>query len=89
MFSYFPCLPATTSPGFAKPTIEIPGFVNGAIKQGFKSGDALEVDVVSDLWKRTTQQVLDQGLDLGVDASTPEKRFATGQSKRENEYANR
>jgi hypothetical protein len=76
MFSFFPTLPADSGDGrgFARPTIELPGIVNPNLMMHSKLTRDPAPSEVRRLWEQVAEQVLDQGLCLGVSASLPELR---------------
>ncbi len=73
MFSFFPCLP-DEDPGrvrFARPEIQIPGFITPQLTQGKKIARNLSITELTELWAETLRQVRDAGLRLGVRADLP------------------
>ena len=76
MFSFFPCLPAEQGSPFSRPHIELPTeYFNPNLPQGAK-GCAIGIGptakpTVRELWHSVAEQVLDQGLRLGVGAKSP------------------
>lgn len=74
MFSFFPALPeADAEDGFPRPTISLNGLITDHLSQGFK-GNALGADLMAAAWRATRDQVLAQGLLLGVHAELPPRR---------------
>ena len=76
MFSFFPCLPAEQSSPFPRPHIELPtGYFNPNLSQGAKGcaigAGPVAKSTVRELWHSVAEQVLDQGLRLGVWAQSP------------------
>jgi hypothetical protein len=71
MFSFFPCLPANESQGFPRPAMQLPAFVNPALKQGIKSNGPLTQVRVSGAWRSVARQILAQKLCLGISAQFP------------------
>ena len=72
MFSFFPCLPAEQAPvGFSRPVIELPGYINERSLQSERKTSIGSLDEVAGAWRSVVDQVLDQGLVLGVQAQTP------------------
>ena len=70
MFSFFPCLPADESKGFARPAISLSGIVDGRLMRGIKR-TTVSIGRACELWRSVTKQVLDQGLCLGTAAAFP------------------
>lgn len=75
IFSFFPCIPAEGSIGFARPVIHLPGFVNGS-PQARKKINPAGIDEARKLWRLIVDQVLDTppGLRLGVEVDLPRRR---------------
>jgi hypothetical protein len=71
MFSFFPCLPAEEGNGFARPRIRLPKVINGRKNQGTKITPQASVNCIREVWRAVTNQVLLQGLHLGVYADMP------------------
>ncbi|MBA3366250.1 MAG: hypothetical protein H0U03_10780 [Actinobacteria bacterium] len=72
MFSFFPCRPYDeTSRGFARPEINIPGFITSHLTQGKKIARDLSLAEMSELWKQVVRQVESAGLSLGTYAELP------------------
>jgi hypothetical protein len=72
IFSFFPSLPEADAPvGFARPAIELPGYINERSRQSERRTDVGSIDEVVDAWESVVDQILDQGLVLGVYAETP------------------
>jgi len=72
MFSFFPARPCKEAPnGFARPIIDIPGIVNGSLKQGKRLNRQERLRDVVPLWERVCRQVEAQGCWLGVHADMP------------------
>jgi len=73
MYSFFPCLQATTpTRGFARPSVELEGFVNPALRQGKKAEEVTMAQAIA-LWTKVRDQVVDQGLLIGLGADMPAK----------------
>lgn len=76
MFSFFPCLPYDQDGdvAFARPEIRIDGYVNPALKQGYKIHlrDLTAADL-HDLWEHVKMQVRKTGLRLGTCAALPQR----------------
>jgi hypothetical protein len=72
MFSFFPCRPfSNSSGGFARPEIQLPGYVTRSLTQGKKIARDLSIAEIGELWGAVARQVRDQGLSLGVAAQDP------------------
>lgn len=71
MFSFFPCMPASDEPGFARPVIRMPKYVTDNHKQGIKGTVVESAEAAREVWERVVGQVRDQGLWLGVEAEMP------------------
>lgn len=73
MFSFFPCLPAQAGEarGFARPVLRRAGIVTDNLTQGQRMNPIQDPATVRALWADFAQQVLDQGLHLGVQARLP------------------
>ena len=76
MFSFFPCLPADQSTPFPRPKIKLPtDYFNRNLSQGAKGcavhANPLAETTVRELWQCIAEQVVSQGLLLGVCASSP------------------
>lgn len=72
MFSSFPCAPYGEGQSFARPEIRIDGYVNPALRQGYKIYRRdLTAHDLRGLWERVASQVRDAGLQLGVFAALP------------------
>lgn len=80
MFSFFPCMPRPQdlSAGFCRPAIQLPeAYFDPNLQQGAGGAKAeLPRGKVKELWLDVKQQVLSQGLCLGISASFPERREA-------------
>ena len=75
MFSYTPCKPsAEATGGFPRPSIELPGIVNPDLVRGFRLNVQSGVGDVVELWELVADQVLSQGLSLGVCLDVPAER---------------
>ena len=66
MFSFFPCLQAEESVGFARPVICLPGVITNNLSQGFRAGPKIDVDTSHHLWSEVVRQVLDHRLAIGI-----------------------
>lgn len=72
MFSFFPCRPYdSSSRGFARPAISLPGHITPNLVQGKKFTRDPSIAQLSELWGSVVRQVEGQGLALGVTAETP------------------
>jgi hypothetical protein len=75
MFSFFPCLPwGPGSRGFARPAIRLPGIINPAAKQAGPHNPQEDISAVRKRWESVREQVIGQGLWLGVYAEPPPRR---------------
>ncbi len=73
-FSFFPCKPVDeASEGFARPTIELPGYIRDKQPQGRCCTPVSNPAKMLELWEDVRDQVLRQGLYLGVWAQLPPK----------------
>lgn len=78
MFSFFPCKPLDPSgKGFARPQVEIPGFITRHLTQGKKIARDLNMTELHELWETVVAQVRGQGLKLGVFAELPPEQPAS------------
>ena len=76
MFSFFPCVPAEIETPFARPCIELPSaHFTPTLAQGVKGcalhAAPLDKSKLMELWRCIADQVLGQGLFLGVAATCP------------------
>ena len=73
MFSFFPGLPAETGAeqGFARPVLRRAGIITDNLTQGQRLNPQPDVAAVKALWNDVARQVLNQGLQLGVQADLP------------------
>lgn len=73
MFSFFPCLPAQAGEdrGFARPVLRRAGIITDNLTQGQRMNPQPDVASVQALWADVAHQVLNQGLQLGVQAELP------------------
>lgn len=71
MFSFFPCKRAADSEGFARPMINLQGFVNPKLGMGLKIGKPVSLESAQQSWRAVANQVLEDGLDLGLRADFP------------------
>ena len=77
MFSFFPCMPAASSPkGFPRPAIVNPTIITEGLLQGKRTNRqlGLSIDEVRKLWIDVCTQVESQKLWLGTHADRPERR---------------
>jgi hypothetical protein len=75
MFSFFPCLPYQSGTnGFARPRIQIPVIVTDNLTQGYRLNPGGSIDTVKNLWATVVDQVVSQGLNLGLWAEMPPSR---------------
>lgn len=71
-FSFFPCRPFDRGEaGFARPIIDIPGYVTPTLTQGKKVARNLGSGELTELWREVVKQVDSQNLLLGVRAEMP------------------
>jgi hypothetical protein len=83
MFSFFPCCPVGKDTGFARPAIKLPSdYFNVGLLQGARGhrldSATLPITTLQGLWRSLTEQVLAQGLWLGIAAASPELRDPPG-----------
>lgn len=79
MFSFFPCQPYDENgSGFARPEVQIPGFVTRHLTQGKKMARDLSLAEISELWQQVAHQVEEQGLSLGTYADLPAEHAQGG-----------
>ncbi len=71
MFSFFPCIPAQRSLGFARPIIRARRLIISNLKQSRKISPPMEIEQVREAWKSVAAQVRRQRLQLGVYAELP------------------
>lgn len=72
MFSFFPCRPYDQGErGFARPEIDIPGFITRHLTQGKKIARDLSLTEMRELWDQVVHQVEAQGLALGTYVELP------------------
>ena len=76
MFSFFPCVPAEIENPFPRPRIELPpAHFTPSLAQGVKGcylhAAPLDESTLETLWRSIVEQVLGQGLFLGVAAACP------------------
>ena len=76
MFSFFPCVPAECETPFPRPRIELPqAYFTPSLAQGVKGcaihAASLDKCTLKELWRSIAEQVLRQGLFLGVAAACP------------------
>ena len=75
MYSFFPARPAGAASGFARPVVELPGFLNPSSWQAPKGlRHDLPPDVLRSLWDKLLAQVRDQDLFPGTRAELPDRR---------------
>ena len=74
MFSFFPCLPADQGGkrGFARPVVRRAGIITDNLTQGQRLNPQPDLPAMKALWTEVADQVLAQGLLLGVQAELPE-----------------
>ena len=79
MFSFFPCTPAGGDAGFARPRVELPGFINPdsfRVPRGAgRSAAVISVETARSLWGSVRAQVENAGLSLGVSAEMPPRQI--------------
>ena len=75
MFSFVPCLPATTAGSFARPIIQLDGVINPRNKQTpiLNRGTSLSDAVAR--WRSVKEQVERKGLKVGVSVDVPPRRI--------------
>ena len=74
MFSFFPCMPAKTSPnGFARPVIINQAVITAVLRQGKRLNRGIMQCEVAQYWKDVCAQVESAGLWLGVYAEQPKR----------------
>ncbi|MQA00931.1 MAG: hypothetical protein GEU80_16695 [Dehalococcoidia bacterium] len=80
MFSFVPAMFAgEADPRFARPAIELPGYVNPASAQAASgAGTTVEPTVIHEQWCRVRDQVLAAGCVLGVHLDTPVRTDSAG-----------
>lgn len=76
MYSFFPCMPAGDTFGFARPSIELPSdYFSTRLRQGARgqglNSPSISVEKMQELWTSIVEQVLAQGLRLGVASDPP------------------
>jgi hypothetical protein len=72
MFSYVPCIAIDTRrAGFARPTIELGTFIKPRLSMAARTSKPLEIEQITGLWRRVTDQVLGTGLGLGTHFDLP------------------
>ena len=72
MYSFVPCLPAAGSrSAFARPMIELDGFIASNVRQQARSSSPLGVDRIESLWRSVVRQVLDHDLALATRLDLP------------------
>jgi hypothetical protein len=71
MFSFFPCL--TGGDGFPRPEIDLPEYVSPGLMMNIQVSEELSRNEVKRVWSNVASQVINQGLQLGVQADPPEK----------------
>ena len=72
MFSFFPCMAeAVSSVGFARPVIVLPDQITNDLNEGRKHTYVRSLGDMALLWKEVSEQVVSQGLHLGVRAELP------------------
>lgn len=78
MFSFFPCIPAGGATGFARPRVELSGFINPGsfrVPRGAgRSAAVISVERARSLWASVRAQIESAGLALGVFAEMPSQR---------------
>ena len=80
MYSFFPCRPYDAkSKGFGRPRISLPSVITDNLNQGKKLTEKRSLDEMKLLWRRVAEQVIEQGLALGVYAEMPERRLTDTQ----------
>jgi hypothetical protein len=78
MFSFFPCVPARASNGFARPTIQNWPFVSNTLQQNLQITECDSINEARTLWQDIVRQVRNTRVDgeplrLGVFADLPER----------------
>lgn len=75
MYSFFPCLTAGQQPkSFARPKIVLPGFVSSGLRMNFKAEAIDSITEARDIWEAVREQVIQQGLAIGIGAQIPERK---------------
>ena len=75
MYSFFPCLPFEEGRrGFARPIIRDSRFISNNLCRGKRINPQVDLTQIHGLWQFVVNQVLKQGLYLGVYAQMPEHR---------------
>lgn len=74
MFSFIPCKPFDKAPhGFARPVISLPGYITDSLTQGRKLSQLPTLTDIVALWESVRDQVVSQGLCLGIWTESPPK----------------
>ncbi|MBA2359789.1 MAG: hypothetical protein H0V79_02435 [Actinobacteria bacterium] len=76
MFSFFPCVPASTRRAFARPRVALPDLINQTFAMQAKTTTFAEPHDLALKWRAVVDQVLAEGLALGVRAELPGGRGA-------------
>ena len=71
MYSFVPCQPAGGTSGFARPTIELDGFVQPNLRMEARSSEPLNLEQVAGLWREVVGQVVNHGLALATRLELP------------------
>ena len=74
MFSFVPCLPADAGRAFARPRIELDGLIRPNLAMQARTCAVRDLGELRAIWDRVVDQVLEQGLVLGV-LRVPETQF--------------
>lgn len=80
MFSFVPCLPFSSGRrGFARPAIRLDDVITPSLPRGAKATPDLSSSEICELWHRIVEQVLEQGLCLGLRFDLPPRRSHTSE----------
>jgi hypothetical protein len=71
MFSFVPCLPADAGRAFARPRIELDGLIRPNLAMRARTCAVRDLGELRAIWDRVVDQVLEQGLVLGVHLALP------------------
>jgi hypothetical protein len=71
MFSFVPCLPADAGRAFARPRIELEGLIRPNLAMQARTCAVRDLGELRAIWDRVVDQVLEQGLVLGVHVALP------------------
>ena len=76
LFSFTPCVSWSdeSTSGFARPAVEFDGVINPKLMMGQRFTRSASRDQIAECWHAIADQVLDQGLQLGVRIGLPPER---------------